>query len=473
MTILRRRLLQAGLFGPTLTFAQTLAQTPTTKDSETSGLQRLLDERLRHEGVGLAAARLLADGTAQLNAAGRSGRGQDLLTPDAHLLEIGSITKTFIGLLLADAVVRGELKLDDPAETLLPEGLLLRDSEGQPLRLVDLATHRSGLPRLPTGFAPKDPQDPYADFGDADMLVALRAFKPQRRRDEAFEYSNWGMGLLAWLLARRAGQPLGELLQARVLAPLGVGGAGGMRLQQTPLEGASIAQGHDATGKSVPAWHFQDALAGAGALRASATQLARYAQAVLGLREHPLGKAMALALQVHSELGPQKGTRMGLAWMLLERGGQRLATHDGGTFGFSSSLWLNLSERTGGLVLANAHVGVTDLAAHLMDARARMRDLTGERRAKEQPVQALAAAQLAPLAGVYALSPKFKITVRAEGERLFAQATGQGEFELFAKAARQFFARVAPLEVHFDGEDGPPPAFTLRQAGQTLRFLRE
>ena len=471
MSVSRRHLVRASLSLPALAWAQTLPP-----PSEDAALHDLLNQRLRHEGVGLAAARLLPDGSLQLAAAGRSGNGQALLTPDRHGFEIGSITKTFIGLLLADAVVRGELKLDDAMEASLPEGISLRDRDGQPLRWVDVATHRSGLPRLPTDMAPKDGNDPYADFGDAQMLASLRAFKPTRRRDEAYEYSNHGYGLLGWLLARRAGQPLSALMEARILAPLGLGGPSGMRLRLKPQAGPGLVQGHSAQGQSVPAWHF-DALAGAGALLATAAQLARYGQAALGLVKHPLSEAFALALKPHSDLGPAANVKTGLAWMLAERKGQQLATHDGGTAGFSSSLWLNLTQVRGGLALANAQVVVTDLARHLMDESSPMRDIAAEQQARNaslaQPAQAVSAERLASLAGVYALSPQFKITLRANGTRLFAQATGQGEFELFAKSERVYFARITPLELHFDAGDEKPAAFVLHQAGQQLRFLRE
>ncbi len=471
MKLSRRHWVQASLAAPALAWAQTLPA-----PSEDAVLRELLTQRLRLEGVGLAAARLLPDGSLQLAADGRSGSGQSLLTPDRHGFEIGSITKTFIGLLLADAVVRGELKLDDALDANLPEGISLRDRDGLPLRWVDVATHRSGLPRLPEGFAPKDGNDPYADFGDTAMLATLRNFKPTRLRDAVYEYSNFGFGLLGWLLARRANQPLAMLMESRILGPLGLGGPAGMRLRLKPQSGPGLVLGHNAQGQVVPAWHF-DALAGAGALVGTAAQLARFGQAALGLVKHPLSEAFALALKPHSDLGPAPNVKTGLAWMLAERNGQQLATHDGGTAGFSSSLWLNLTQVCGGLVLANAQVVVSDLARHLMDANSPLRDIAAERSAQaaavSQPAQSLSVEEASALAGVYALSPQFKITLRAQANRLFAQATGQGEFEVFAKGSRVFFARVTPLEVHFDADDGRPLGFVLHQGGQRLRFLRE
>lgn len=420
-------------------------------------LQAVLTERLKQEGVALAAARLLPDG--RLNLAAANKPGTPAVSADRHGFEIGSISKVFTGLLLAEAAVRGELRLDDAVEAQL--GFPLRDSAGQPLRYVDLATHRSGLPRLAPNMKPANEADPYADYREAQMLEALRGYQGSRRRDEAFEYSNYAIGVLAWLLAQRAGQPLTQLLQRRIYTPLGLG---------QPAERVS---GHNAQGGPVQAWNFTEATAGAGAIVMSAAQLARFGQAALGQFEHPLSLAFALALQEQSPLGPQPGLQMGLGWMLAQRGNRRLATHDGATFGFTSSLWLDLSEKRGGLVLSNAAVSVTDIALHLMDERRPLRDPVAERGVTGQTAQSVSAEQLAPLTGIYAASPTFKLTVRMRDGKLYAQATGQGEFELYAKGPRRFFAKITPLEIEFAGDSGQPDGLVIAQGGGTMPFRRE
>ncbi len=436
---------------------------------------RLLNARLRHEGMGLAVARI--DGAKlDLTGAGLTRLGGDAVDPATHRFEIGSITKTMVGVLLADAVLRREVTLDQPVESLLPadQDLRLRDSADAPIRLIDLATHRSGLPRLPGNLDPAavpNPADPYAHYDAQALLQSVRQFKATRPRDAQWEYSNFGFGLLAWVLARKAQLSLTDWLRQRLFVPLGVPG---MEVATPSAPARDATQGHNPAGQPVPGWHFL-ALGGAGAVRASAAELARYGQAALGAFEHPLRAAFDLALQVHSDLGPSPQARMGLGWMLLP--GLQLATHDGGTYGFSSSLWLNLGERRGALALANAMVRVTDLARHLLDPKQPLRDVAAEKQAQAAALQQAAMAvppeALAPLAGVYALNARFKLTVRAQGSELYAQATGQGEFALFGKSPRVFFARVTPLEIEFEGSEGPAPALVLRQGGQVLRFVKE
>ena len=146
---------------------------PVLARADIATTQRLLEMRVKEEGVALAAARVDGRRVELAHAAARGPRvGAD------SVFEIGSLTKTFTALLLADAVVRGELKLDDAMEDALPGGLQLRDSAGRPLRWVDLATHRSGLPRLPSNFAPAKPDDPSQREPDITRAGELLGWQP-------------------------------------------------------------------------------------------------------------------------------------------------------------------------------------------------------------------------------------------------------------------------------------------------------
>ncbi len=433
--------------------AASSAAIPALAQPEASALQKLLEARLKDDGVALTAGRL-SGGKTEFAGASKAGP-----RPDADsVFEIGSITKTFTALLLADAVVRGELKLDDAVEAALPDGLRLRDSQGQPLRWVDLATHRSGLPRLAANMAPAKPDDPYADYDWASLRLFLQGWQPSVARDGAYGYSNLGFGLLGHALALREGTDYATLLTRRVLAPLGV-------TQHIGFGRPGLLQGHDAQGKAVSAWHFQSPTAGAGALHASARGLLRYAEAALGGYEHPLREAFSLCLQRRAA-GGTPNNPIGLAWVLASLNGRTLFNHDGGTGGFSSSLWLDPERSRASVVLANAQVAVGDLALHVLDDSVPLRDFAATRQASIT----LPADSLQQFAGRYAVTPQFKLTIRADGQRLFAQATGQGEFELFAKAPRRFFAKITPLEIEFDAD---AKALTLFQGGNTPRFVRD
>jgi CubicO group peptidase (beta-lactamase class C family) len=112
------------------------------------------------------------------------------------LFEIGSITKVFTSLLLAEAVHRGEVALTDPVGKFLPASVKIPESGGRSITLEDLATHTSGLPRMPTNFSPKDPANPYADYSVEQMYAFLSGVQLTRDIGSAYEYSNLGGGLL-------------------------------------------------------------------------------------------------------------------------------------------------------------------------------------------------------------------------------------------------------------------------------------
>lgn len=422
-----------------------------------------LQARARHEGMGLAGVRADASST-QVAFAGRRSAGDDR-PPDADsCFEWGSITKTFVGLLLADMALARELALDEPVEAAL--GQRLRDDKGAPLTWSDLATHRSGLPRLPANLRPRDGRDPYADYDAAALSAFLADWQPTARRDTRWEYSNLGFGLLGHALSRRAGLGFDELLRRRILEPLGLQEAR-LALAGRPLP--ELLTGHDAQRRAVPRWQF-DVLAGAGALVGPAPALLRYGRTASGLVETPLRAAFELALQPRADA--QGRARMGLGWMLAPLRGQLVASHDGGTFGFSASLWVDAAGRRTAAVLANAQVPVGDIALHVLEPSVPPRNLAQDASAKQREAASVEASALSVLPGTYELTPQFAVTVRLRAGRLHAQATGQGEFELFALDARRFFARVTALEIHFEGASGVPPAFVLHQGGQQLRFVR-
>lgn len=149
------------------------------------------------------------DGDARLvRGFGRVGDG----APDGRTrYEIGSVTKVFTGLLLADAVARGLVALDDPVQGLLPDGATMPQFEDQPVRLWHLATHTSGLPRLPD-MKGSDPKDPYAHFDDARLFAVLPKARVRRAPGEKSVYSNLGVGLLGRALVHKQGAASYEAL---------------------------------------------------------------------------------------------------------------------------------------------------------------------------------------------------------------------------------------------------------------------
>jgi len=140
------------------------------------------------------------------------------------IFEIGSISKVFTSLLLADMVNRKEVALDDPAAKYLPEHVRMPERSGKAITLLDLSTHRSGLPRVPGNLNPKDPTNPYADYSVDDLYQFLSGYTLPRDPGSEVEYSNLGGGLLGHILAHRAGTDYESLIRSRIarrcLAPV-------------------------------------------------------------------------------------------------------------------------------------------------------------------------------------------------------------------------------------------------------------
>ena len=292
---------------------------------------------------------VLSDDRAQVTALG-SVQGEP--DPAALCWEIGSITKVFTGLLLAEMSIRGEVGLDDPIGRHLPGPVAARlpVPDRQPT-LTHLATHTAGLPRIPWAILRRirGSDDPYASLTEEQVFACLgpRTVRPRRPRPH---YSNFGMGLLGHLLGRAAGHPYSTLVQERLLGPLGLGATA----VGTCDEGSTPVPGFR-KGKPTPPWTF-GALEGAGALRSTAADLLTFARACLDPPTGTLGEALDLARRPFHRKGHP--VAMGLGWMLRNRDRHGCVTetcwHNGGTYGGSSFLAIDVPRRRAVVALGNA-----------------------------------------------------------------------------------------------------------------------
>jgi len=174
-----------------------------------------------HKAVGIVVGLVDATGERFLGAGATAPGGN--VAPDADtVFEIGSITKVFTSLILADMVGRGEVKLDDPVAKFLPASVKLPERDGKKITLIDLSNQVSGLPRMTDNFKPADGADPYVDYGPDRLYEFLSRYHLTRAIGEKYEYSNLGVGLLGHALALKAGVGYEELVRCRVLEPLGM-----------------------------------------------------------------------------------------------------------------------------------------------------------------------------------------------------------------------------------------------------------
>ena len=291
---------------------------------------------------------------------GRLSAG-DPTEPDGdNVFEIGSVTKVFTSTLLADLVVRGELELDMPVQGLLGTATRMPTRNEAEITLGNLATHDSGLPRLPDNFDPADDTNPYADY-DAERLYGfLSSHELRRDIGETVEYSNVGYGLLGHALALREGTDYEALVTERILEPLEMADT---VIELTPQLRERLSPGHDERLRPAANWDLT-VLAGAGALRSTVNDLLTFIEANMGVRESPLGPAMELA---HSPQVPDPalGMDLGLGWIIAAEGDRRFVWHNGATGGYSSFVGFDPEAREGVVVLSNSANLVDSVAYRL------------------------------------------------------------------------------------------------------------
>jgi CubicO group peptidase (beta-lactamase class C family) len=328
-----------------------------------SRMEDILDRRASPL-VGVAVGVCRGDRIATI-ARGRLGPRRE--APDERsIFEIGSITKVFTATVLACMAETGEVALDDPVNRHLPEHARL-PVRGRPITLADLATHTSGLPRLPRGLVrlsfPRHRANPYAPFTVAHLEHATATTRLRRAPGGRPRYSNFGAGLLGHVLALRAGCDYETLVRARVCEPLGLADT---RVHVPDADRARFADGHNRRGRPAAHWDAP-ALAGAGALRSTVADLLRFLQAQWAGGDNALARAIRAT---HVPRARQLAVEQCLGWMAVERRGVRGLWHSGGTGGFRTFAGFTPATRCGAVVLANTARSVDAIGIDLIDALA-------------------------------------------------------------------------------------------------------
>lgn len=345
--------------------AQSSPHTNVLPDSE---IRKILVERIDkdRQSVGIVVGVIESTGR-KIVAYGSLDKGDNRPLDGGTVFEIGSVTKVFTSLLMADMVQRGEVALTDPVTKYLPVGVKMPERGGRQITLQDLATHTSGLPRIPSNLSPKDPANPYVDYSVEQLYQFLSGYQLTRDIGSKYEYSNLGAGLLGHVLARRAGMDYEALVRSRILVPLGMTST---VIALSPEMKARLAVGHDDKLAPVANWDLPT-LAGAGALRSTANDMLILLAANLGYLKSPLAPAMAAMLAVRRPTGIP-GLEIALGWHIATRDGHEIVWHNGGTGGYRSFIGYEQKCGVGVVVLSNADTaaGVDDIGQHLLNTNA-------------------------------------------------------------------------------------------------------
>ena len=283
------------------------------------------------------------------------------------LFEIGSITKVFTGVLLADMSLRGEVALEDLLSRHLP-GPRPAWRHREPT-LLELATHRSALPNTPKGMGRRElayslgigGQDPWARLTEVEYERLVTRESPRRAPGGRVRYSSMAVELLGEALSARAGMPYDELLNERVLAPLGMAATA---VTVRPPRSAQLLGGHSRRGQPRPP--IEDFMPAAGGLRSNADDMLRFLAACLEPPAEPPGPALALSQEPRARIG--KRVEIGLCWITSNpRRHPKVVWHNGGTWGFRSFAGLAPERGAAAVVMSNTARHVDRLGFRLLE----------------------------------------------------------------------------------------------------------
>jgi D-alanyl-D-alanine-carboxypeptidase/D-alanyl-D-alanine-endopeptidase len=381
----------------------------------------------------------------------------------ADVYEIGSSTRTFTGLLLAQALLAGKLRLDTSLKSVFGE-VRFADPRLASVTIGQIAAHRAGLPSIPSNLFPRNVDDPYVEY-DAAALLAYLAHAHLDKDVGAYRYSDLGVALLGEAIARVYKKDYRNLLATEVLAPLALtqSGFGAVpRLLDGYYDGQPVAH-----------WQYQT-LSAASGLRASLSDLMRFTAAQLRPDASSLRAGILLAREPRAVAG---GGETALAWQIVPvaSDGQNwpLLWQAGITGGFASFIGLRTDRQRAIVLLGNAGVDLSALGLTLL----------ADRQAPSPPPKRLPMIAPASLAyeGWYRFDTGGDLVVRSTADGLVAQVSGllpqrmsnydDDAFELAGETSQLTFqrdqTRIVGATLHFNGKH--LRAQRLSEGAPTLR----
>jgi CubicO group peptidase (beta-lactamase class C family) len=302
---------------------------------------------------------------------GTVASGPVQVVPDGDtVFELGSITKAYTGVLLAVLERDGVIKLDDPADKHLPADLRLPRRGDRLITLLDLATHRSGLPVQPRFVGLRalfagTVDNPYSTYDRGRLAKDLSDLWPEADAGEKYAYSNLGAGVLGHALAHAAkAESYEDALCRHVLNPLGLTNT---RVKLTPGQRRRLPPSHTKAGSPTPHWDFA-CLEACGGLRSTAHDQLAFLAANLGLTPTPLAATLTAAATPRRDTDSPRW-RVGLGWHvgpLGPDGGPILVWHNGGTYGSRSFAGFVPAARVGVVVMSNTGHSVDELTIAIL-----------------------------------------------------------------------------------------------------------
>ncbi|MCB0278147.1 MAG: serine hydrolase [Calditrichaeota bacterium] len=287
----------------------------------------------------------------------KSVAGKDMVD-EQTIFEIGSVTKTFTGVLFAEMILRGEVKANDRLQDYLPARAHAPSYNRKHIRLINLVNHSSSLPHNPTNWP-----SPYTGTYKTDLLYDfLNGYQLDHPIGSRYEYSNLGIGLLGHVLALKLKTDFEHLLIERILDPLKMNST---RITLTDSMYSHLARGYDQNLKEVANLELI-ALDAAGGLRSSAADLLHYLAANMGLEQSNLYQAMQLSHEI--TFAASDSQKIGMGWQRFISPNTDIVWHNGNTLGYSCYLGFTADKQRGVVILCNSENRIDDIGKRLLQA---------------------------------------------------------------------------------------------------------
>jgi CubicO group peptidase (beta-lactamase class C family) len=276
---------------------------------------------------------------------GRTTSGGATVPDGDSVFELGSVTKVFTGMLLAERVLAGRMKLDQPVSAHLP-GAPIPSFGGTPITLGNIASHGSGLPPMPDNLT-GDRYNPAAGYTRARLFGFLSRTTLARAPGSGYQYSNLGIGLLGIALSQEdGGASFDEMVAQTITGPLQMADT---RTDRASYPTAKLVQGHQGTAPVPP--NQIDTIEAAGALRSTARDMVKFVAVHAG-SGHPLEQTAALTQT--KILGKANGGSCGLGMEIRTDGGITYFEKAGATSGFTARIVITRAPAVGIVVLSNS-----------------------------------------------------------------------------------------------------------------------
>lgn len=495
------------------------------EDEEEDPVQRVLRERVDEYGqtVGVVAG-IIRGINRYVYAHGTLNRGTIRRVSGMTVFEIGQLSSLYTTAMLSLMVQRGDVNLADEVSAYLPETVTVPATPaGNPILIEHLATHTSGLPRLPDNLVSSAPDDPLKGYSVELMYAFLDRYAAAQRdghespfdfegpngedpdgegplvregedrsdtpgRDEPedrydmespigtedrYVYSDLGMGLLGHVLERAAGESYDTLIRELLGDPIKLANTANA---PTPSMRTYLATGHDDARRPVPAWSDTTLVGGTG-LRSNLLDMMTLVSASMGIiyalpedfteddstRYH----ASFDSLIVDRNPADEEGVRTALGWKVRQdERGRDIHWLTGRTNGFYAFAAFLKEWRKGVVVLSNSSASVEDIGFHLLSARNPLSP-------PPRKVVHLTEVDYVARTGTYAFSPEFTVDITYSDGKLYGQPPGQPRSELVLESSGDFYLEEEDARITFvRDEEGHVDHFLFLQDGQTHRAER-